>query len=410
VDTESQGGVAEGSRVWLPDGSTRAIEEVVARRLPVLAFSKEWDTRPVRYGANQGPRNHSVGELVPAVPGAWFEGIPKEVRSIRFVSGRTVEVALDQQWVTQRQTGRKSWEWKRTDALVPGDRVPVSLAAAYFGTEGDAREGYFVGAMLGDGGMTSCTPEFHGDPLDGAVEFMREFAAEYGCGVREIPQRAIVRLRFPFRAGHRNPITDCLRRFEVWGQRCEEKRLPDMQLSRDFWIGCLSGLVDTDGCVRERINPRGTVHGSVEFATVSPLLASQVSDALLRLGIPNRVRVDQRQQKQGHSINGYLVVSRRPIHIVEISRAIALVRLAGLLDLRIGYKASRLKEVAVAVGHVTPARSEMHGYDESVALDRVKSISVIGTRNVYGVTMNPSGLFVVNGLVVGAVRRSTLAI
>ena len=239
---------------------------------------------------------------------------------------------------------------------------------------------------------------------------MREFAAEYGCGVREIPQRAIVRLRFPFRAGHRNPITDCLRRFEVWGQRCEEKRLPDMQLSRDFWIGCLSGLVDTDGCVRERINPRGTVHGSVEFATVLPLLASQVSDALLRLGIPNRVRVDQRQQKQGHSINGYLVVSRRPIHIVEISRAIALVRLAGLLDLRIGYKASRLKEVAVAVGHVTPARSEMHGYDESVALDRVKSISVIGTRNIYGVTTNPSGLFVVNGLVVGAVRRSTLAI
>ncbi|MGX9886011.1 LAGLIDADG family homing endonuclease [Streptomyces sp. NPDC002276] len=407
---ESQGGFAEGSRVWLPDGSVSAIEEVVARRLPVLAFSKEWDTRPVRYGANQGPRDHSVGELVPAVPLKWFEGIPKESRSIRFVSGRTVEVALDQQWVTQRRTGRQSWEWKRTDALVPGDRVPVSLAAAHFGTEGDAREGYFVGAMLGDGGMTSCTPEFHGDPLDGAVEFMRDFAAEYGCGVREIPQGTIVRLSFPFKAGHRNPITECLRRFEVWGQRCDTKRLPDMRLSREFWIGCLSGLIDTDGCVRERINPRGTVHGSVEFATVSAVLAGQVSDALLRLGVPNRVRVDQRRQKQGHLINGYLVVSRRPIQIVEISRAAALVRLAELLDLRIGYKASRLKEVVDAVGHVAPARSEMHGYDESVALDRVKSVSVIGTRNVYGVTTKPSGLFVVNGLVTGAVHQKIPAI
>ncbi len=232
--------------------------------------------------------------------------------------------------------------WKRTSDLVPGDRVPFSLSAAYFGTEGHAREGYFIGAMLGDGGMTSCTPEFHGDPLDGAVGFMREFAAEYGCGVREIPQGSIVRLRFPFKAGHRNPITNCLRRFGVWGQRCDEKWLPDLQLSRDFWAGWLSGLVDTDGCVRERVNPRGTVHGPVEFATVSPLLVMQVSDALLRFGVANRVRVDQRQQRNGHSINGYAVVSRRPIQIVEISRATALVRLAGVLDLRIGYKASTL--------------------------------------------------------------------
>jgi hypothetical protein len=328
---------------------------------------------------------------------------------IRFVSGRTVEVGHDQQWVTQRRTGRQAWQWKRTDALISGDRVPFPLAAAHFGTEGQAREGYFVGAMLGDGGMTSCTPEFHGDPLDGAVEFMREFAAEYGCGIREIPQGAIVRLRFPFKAGHRNPITDCLRHFAVWGQRCEEKRLPDVRFSRDFWIGCLSGLVDTDGCVRERINARGTVHGSVEFATVSPRLAAQVSDALLRLGVANRVRVDQRQQRRGHSINGYAVVSRRPIQIVEISRAAALVRLAGLLDLRIGYKASKLKRLMYTVGHVAPARSEMHGYDESVALDRVKSISPLGIRRVHGVTVSPSGLFVVNGLVTGAVHRSAVA-
>ncbi|WP_390898598.1 LAGLIDADG family homing endonuclease [Streptomyces fulvoviolaceus] len=257
--------------------------------------------------------------------------------------------------------------------------------------------------MLGDGGMTSCTPEFHGDPVDGAVEFMREFASVHGCGVREIPQGSIVRLRFPFKAGHRNPITQCLRRYGVWGQRCDQKRLPDLPLSRDFWVRCLSGLVDTDGCVRERINPRGTVHGSVEFATVSPLLAMQVSDALLRFGVANRVRVDDRRQRQGHSINGYAVVSRKPIQIVEISRATALVRLAGLLDLRIGYKASRLKRLAHTIGHVAPARSEMHGYDEAVALDRVKSVSPIGVRCVYGLTVIPSGLFLVNGLVTGAV-------
>ncbi|MEU1182715.1 LAGLIDADG family homing endonuclease [Streptomyces sp. NPDC005820] len=338
----------------------------------------------------------------PVVPDAWFAGPSREVSRIGFDSGRTLEAALDQQWVTQRRTGRQAWEWKRTDALVPGDRVPFPLTAAQFGSEGHARDGYFVGAMLGDGGMTSCTPEFHGDPLDGAVEFMRDFAAEHGCGLREIPMGTIVRVRFPFRAGHRNPITEILRSYGVWGLRCEKKRLPDMLLSRDFWIGCLSGLVDTDGCVRERVNPRGTIHASVEFASVSFLLAMQVSDVLLRLGVANRVRVVQRKPGQQRSINGYAVVSRRPLHIVEISRASALVRLAGLLELRIGYKAAMLKKLVCLVGHVAPARSEMHGYDQSVALDRVKSIEPVGVRPVYSVVVSPSRLYLINGLVVGA--------
>ncbi|MFG3290278.1 LAGLIDADG family homing endonuclease [Streptomyces sp. NPDC048179] len=170
---------------------------------------------------------------------------------------------------------------------------------------------------------------------------MREFAAENGCSVRVIPQGTIVRLRFPFKLGHRNPLTDRLRHFRVWGQRCDEKQLPDLRLSRDFWIGCLSGLIDTDGCVRQKVNPKGTLHGSVEFATVSSTLAKQVSDALMRLGIVNRVRVDLRRQKHSHFVNGYVVASRRPIHIVEVSRATALVRLAGILNLRIGYERGR---------------------------------------------------------------------
>jgi hypothetical protein len=396
------GGIAERSRIWLPDGSARAIEEVVARRLPVLSFSKEWDTRPVRYGANQGPRDHSVGELVPTMPRAFLDGGRREVLGIGFVSGRFVEAALDQPWVTQRRSGRQAWEWKQTDTLVPGDRVPFPLAAACFGADGDAREGYFVGAMLGDGGMTSCTPEFHGDPLDGAVRFMREFAEEYGCGVREIPQGKIVRLRFPFKAGKRNPVTECLRYYRVWGQRCEKKSLPDLTLSREFWSGCLSGLIDTDGCVRRRINPRGTLHASVEYATVSSELAVQVSDLLLRFGVANRSRTVLRRQGADRSINGYPVVGSRPIHIVEVSRATAFVRLAGILNLRIGYKARKLEQLARAVGHVAPARSDMHGYDEAVALDRVKSIAPVVGRRVYSLEVRPSRLFIVNGLVVGA--------
>ncbi|MFJ5556267.1 LAGLIDADG family homing endonuclease [Streptomyces sp. NPDC093250] len=231
---------------------------------------------------------------------------------------------------------------------------------------------------------------------------MREFAAGHGCGVREIPQGSIVRLRFPYERGRRNPLTEVLRRYGVWGQRCDVKCLPDVRFSRDFWLGCLSGLIDTDGCVRERVNTRGTVHGSLEFATVSPRLAAQVSNALLCLGVANRTRVVMRKGGGGRLLNGYPIVSQRPLNIVEVSRATAPVRLAGLLDLRIDYKACRLQRISCSVGHVAPARSEMHGYDEAVALDRVKSIVPGGIKPVYGFVARPSGLCMVNGLVTGS--------
>ena len=392
--------LAEGTPVWLADGTTAPIEEVVARRLPVLSYDKAWDTRPVKYGANQGPRDHSVGNLVPTVPSAWLDTGIRPVVTIRFASGRSIDATTDHRWIRQRRTGRQAWEWTTSNELQPGDRIPVPLTADHFGDEGDAWDGYFVGAMLGDGGMTALTPEFHGDPHEGAVAFMREYAAKHGCGTTETTNGKIVRLRFPFKQWKRNPVTERLRAYDVWGKRCEVKALPNRPFSREFWIGALSGLIDTDGCVRERVNAKGTVHGSVEYATVSRRLAEQVSDALLRLGITSIVR------ERAVRVSSGPIQSRLPIHIVEVNRATAVVRLAQLLDLRIGYKAAKLARLAELLAHVAPARSEMHGYDEAVALDRVVAIEDGGERPTYCVTVEPSNVFVAAGLVTGNCLRN----
>ncbi|MGW4206472.1 LAGLIDADG family homing endonuclease [Lentzea sp. NPDC004789] len=392
--------LAEGTPVWLADGTTAPIEDVVTRRLPVLSYDKAWDARLVKYGANQGPRDHAVGNLVPTIPTAWLDTGVRPVMTIRFASGRIVDATTDHRWIRQRRTGRQAWEWTTSGELRPGDRVPVPLTAAYFGDEGDAWDGYFVGAMLGDGGMTALTPEFHGDPDDGAVAFMRDYAAKHGCGVTETVNNRIVRLRFPFKQWKRNPMTEILRSYEVWGKRCEVKALPNRPFSREFWIGALSGLIDTDGCVRERMNPKGTMHGSVEYATVSRRLAEQVSDALLRLGVTNIIR-ERRVRATSDRIQ-----SRFPLHVVEVNRATALVRLADLLDLRISYKAAKLAQLAERVAHVSPAGSEMHGYDEAIALDRIVSIEDGGERPTYCVTVEPSNLFIVAGLVTGNCLRN----
>jgi intein/homing endonuclease len=393
--------LAEGTPVWLADGTTAPIEDVVARKLPVLSYDKAWDSRPVKYGPNQGPRDQSVGNLVPTIPSAWLDTGVRPIAAVRFASGRVIEATYDHRWVRQRRSGRQAWEWNTTSELRVGDRIPVPLTADTFGDEGDAWDGYFVGGMLGDGGMTVLTPEFHGDPNNGAVAFMREYAAKHGCDVREDTNGAIVRMRFPFKQWKRNPLAEILRRYEVWGKRCEAKALPNRPFSREFWIGALSGLIDTDGCVRERTNAKGTLHGSVEYATVSRRLAEQVSDVLLRLGVTNIIR-----ERAPLSRPDAAIQSRHTLFVVETNRATALVRLAELLDLRISYKAARLASLAERLAHVAPASSEMHGYDKAVALDRVVAIEDAGERATYCVTVDASNLFVANGIVTGNCLRN----
>ncbi|MGO4422458.1 LAGLIDADG family homing endonuclease, partial [Streptomyces sp. MCAF7] len=273
--------LAEGTPVWLADGTTAPIEEVVARKLPVLSYDKAWDARPVKYGPGQEPRDMGVGNLVPTVPTDWLDAGVRSVWEVKFVSGRRMEATRDHRWMTRRRIGRQAWEWKTTLDLEVGDHVPMPLTAGFFGDTGDAWDGYFVGAMLGDGGMTGTTPEFHGNPDDGAVAFMYEYAAKHGCQVTEIPMPGLVRLRITDPRHGRNAVLDVLRDYEVWGKRVEVKSLPNRSFSREFWIGCLSGLIDTDGCVRRRRNKQGYLHGSVEFGVVSRRLAEQVSDALL---------------------------------------------------------------------------------------------------------------------------------
>lgn len=98
---------------------------------------------------------------------------------------------------------------------------------------------------------------------------------------------------------------------------------------------------------------------------------------------------------------GDAIQSRHPIFVVEVNRATALVRLASLLDLRIGYKAAKLARLAERLAHVAPAASEMHGYDEAVALDRIVAIEDAGERATYCVTVEASNLFIANGVVTG---------
>jgi hypothetical protein len=87
------------------------------------------------------------------------------------------------------------------------------------------------------------------------------------------------------------------------------------------------------------------------------------------------------------------------LFVVEVNRATAITRAAELLDLKIGYKDEALARSAKQLAHVGPAQSEMHGYDQSIALDLVVAIHDAGQRRVYAVAVGRSQLIVAVGAI-----------
>ena len=337
-----------------------------------------------------------MGEIVPTLPSAWLSMGTNPVVEIQFVSGRTIEATLDHRWVKRRRNDRReSWEWVTTADLRIGDALPICVGVEAWGDEGDSFDGYFVGAMLGDGCMTNCgTPEFaQVDEPSRAdmLQFMEDYAAKYGCTFKSAGPRKWRFIFEPIRK--RNPLTDLLRGYEVWGLKSHGKCFPNRPLSKEFWIGAIAGLIDTDGCVRLRVNPSGTRHASVEYASVSAKMARQVSDALLRLGIHNMLRSTPLRPFPASALGQ----SVGDIYIVEINRAAAIKRTHELLPLRHAGKRQRLAEAAEMLPE-TP--------HENVEADRIVAISEPYDAEVYCVSIDGAESFVANGLVTGNCLRN----
>ncbi|GIF68848.1 hypothetical protein Ais01nite_68830 [Asanoa ishikariensis] len=388
--------LAEGTEIWMPDGTTKPIEQVVARRLPVLAPSRPFDTSAVRHGPGRPVRDRTMGDIVPALPSAWLSMGEHPVVRIDFVSGRSVSATLDHRWVKRRRNDRReSWEWVTTADLEVGDGIPAPIGVNAWGDDGDSADGYFVGAMLGDGCMTNFgTPEFAqvDEPSRANMfQFFSDYAGKLGCVFAKCGERKW-RITYPL-VRKMNPATDVLRRYGVWGLKSGEKRFPNRPLSREFWIGALSGLIDTDGHVRIRTNPKGTLHASIEYATISETMAYQVADALQRLGMQSNVRA-HRARPGRFSKAG---VRANDIHIVSVNRAASIRRANDVLALRHTVKADRLAEAA-ALMPATPV--------ENVEQDRIVGISEPFAAQVYCVAVDQSSAFVANGVVTGNCLRN----
>ncbi|MEU2900530.1 LAGLIDADG family homing endonuclease, partial [Streptomyces sp. NPDC001273] len=270
--------------------------------------------------------------------------------------------------------------WKATTELVPGCALPAPLVADFFGTLGDEWDGWFVGSMLGDGNMTGRTPTWAGHD-DGTLQQMRGYAAKHGCQVRVEDNGTWLRVRLTDPEWHRNALRDLLVEHQVWGLKGEGKRAAGLPYSRAFVCGLAAGLFDSDGSVGAR---------HIEFANISESLVRQLADVLLRLGVQSNIS----SKKNNHST--------KPLWRLRVADGRSVERLSETVRLRAEYKAGALASLAARGRASRRSATGPRGYADAIMWDRVVSVSAKGVRRTYDVEVQPSRLWVVNGVVAGA--------
>lgn len=135
---------------------------------------------------------------------------------------------------------------------------------------------YLLGVLIGDGGLTSSVRLSTGD-----YEILRLIEPLLPRGVRIEPVKgAPYDFSLVVNRGQRNPITQALRRLDLFGKRSEHKYVPPSYLhnSVEVRVALLQGLLDTDGGVANECG------SGIEFNAVSKMLALHVRELCQSLG------------------------------------------------------------------------------------------------------------------------------
>lgn len=384
--------LAAGTPIWLPDGRILPVEEVVAQQLPVLSYDSVWDI-PVGSEKLNHTRDRSIGKLQPTIPTEWHTNGVQPVTRVTLASGRQLTVTPEHRWVTRSRAGNRSPIWRTTAELLVGMGVPQPRGVDFWGSDGTEADGYFVGAMLGDGCTTGGSPMWCGH-LDGSTAQMRAYVEAKGCSAHlnhaqefGLHEYSFTRPQLPGQPRTvPNPLTVWLREQGLWGLKGANKKLARMDYSRDFFRGFIAGLLDTDGCASGK---------TISFSTISEDLMRQLQDALTKLGIYSFL--------QTRANNGRFTENPAPLWTVTVKGGLDVLRFIETIRSRNKWPALR------QVGERAKQSKWSHrvstdpyrGYDESICWDRITKIEPAGESETYCVTVEPSHLWVVNGTVTG---------
>ncbi len=217
--------LALGTQISMADGSLMPVEKISEGDL-VLAWDEQAEC------------------IVPKrVTGAWDNGVVP-VRTVTTQQARQIGTTDEHPFLTPRG-------WVFAKDLRPGDRVRVVHGGDWLpDSTGDADEAWFLGVMVGDGGLTGQTAYFTSADLTVTREIGR-YVSTYGARLVLASGSDITyRIGMP-RGAIRSGVLDLLRREDLMGKGSREKRVPPSVWTGGpaAWSAFLSGYFDADGTV-----------------------------------------------------------------------------------------------------------------------------------------------------------------
>lgn len=215
----------------------------------------------------------------------------KDVYEIVFKNGNSVKCCDDHLWVLEENNG-KSWSNKLLDTkTIRSGKIFYERSSSEFkrfkyrikssGITNFKKvplliDPYILGALLGDGGLTS-NVVISNHPDDNEIIKMIEARLPEGVSIGKIPS-AKYEWAITTRRGHNNPIKDALKEIGVFGKKSEKKFIPRCYKYNDAQtrIDLVRGLMDTDGSIDRR--------GMIEYSSSSRELALDMKEVLESLG------------------------------------------------------------------------------------------------------------------------------
>lgn len=206
----------------------------------------------------------------------------REIFEVSFTDGTSLEVTSDHIWkisYVRRGKNKKGLRYKLMtteqitnyleegyyDLQIPLPN-PVQFTKSYRYSHRNVNP-YILGALLGDGSISSGRVKIHSQDIEVFEKFAEEYDDEfidYNTGEGAIYNST--------------GIIDQLENLGLWGCKSNDKFIPDQYLNWDIEsrFELARGLFDTDGYVDER--------GHVSYCTVSPQLAEDVAFLVRSLG------------------------------------------------------------------------------------------------------------------------------
>ena len=316
---------------------------------------------------------------------------------VKTVGGREVQVTGEHPFLIRdkaARAGRSGTDvWVKAKDLQPGDRAQLAIGwDAPTETPFSYDDAYLMGALVGDGSIAPKAGKSFGftNIDEGVVNGVDGCLRKFGANLRKLSNvPAQYRIVFGGKQGKGVAFRDWLGSHNM-RHTAKTKRVPDAvkKGGSEAWIGFISGLLDTDGYVRDtKDSPR------ISFTSVSKALLQDVQQLFANLGVKASLNTIQTTYKD----------EPYTYYVLGIGNAQGVALAAQFLRPR-GEKKQRLINVAEKLPHIDLAEAKPHSEYHVVTITEVTKVETL--LPTIAIEVEGTHTHVTNGIITHNTTRS----